>query len=446
MTARLRLTLLLSGLFIAAGAILLVLNYSLVCYRMTAPSVISIDTTNGIIDNTMGFSVAVPVDIIPPDPNNGALVDLVVPLSPTLPDDFTNTYTIAIPAEPAPAVVLQQLEWFEDQIISASLRELMLQSSIALMIISALVVYFSWFLAGKVLRPVQEITMVARNLSEQRLHERINLSGPNDELKRLADTFDTMLDRLEQAFASERRFASNASHELRTPLTIMRTEIEVTLADPQASVAELRQMGHTINRAIERSEHLIDSLLVLARSQQIIEKPDLIDLADLTAYSIDQYAAQAATQAIIIDTRLESGLVQGHQTLLERLVANLIENAIRYNHRHGWIWIETIRSGNSMVLIVENSGQSIADAAIEPLFQPFRRMGNERTAAQHGAGLGLSIVRSIADSHAGCVHAVAGRAGGLRVEVRLPYAEQASAYTTNTIRLGEEAVHSATPR
>jgi signal transduction histidine kinase len=400
MTARLRLTLLMSALFIVTGAILLILNYTLVRYRISGP------TRMPVVAMTRGE----PADVM------FTWSIKSTSAAPAAYEPFEKA--IAIPS-PELATKLQD---FEEEIISASLRELVLQSSVALGMMGIIAVWLSWVIAGHVLEPVKGITAVARRLSEQRLHERIALRGPQDELKELADTFDRMLDRLEQAFQSERRFAANVSHELRTPLTIMRTEVDVTLADPHASNEELRAMGATIGSAIERSERLIDGLLTLARSQQIIERREQIELTYTVEEALAGIAPEACRRNLQFETDLAEICLQGNGPLLERLVANLIENAVRYNHQSGWVRITTAATPTHAQLCVENSGPTIPAGAVAGLFEPFRRLRAERTETGCGAGLGLSIVRAIAQTHQGHVEAFARAQGGLQVVVTLPVA------------------------
>jgi signal transduction histidine kinase len=393
MTFRLRLTLLLSALFLCTGGILLGLNYALVRYRlqiMPLPTVRPSDAPSLIA------------------PANGA-----APSTPQAPQ----------PPTPPPEEIAQ-LRALQEQIVAASLRELVIQSGLALMLMVVVVVWLSWAIAGRVLQPVQRITAVAQRLSEQQLHQRIALQGPQDELKELADTFDRMLDRLERAFASQQRFAASASHELRTPLTIMRTEIDVTLADSAATADDLRAMAEILREATDRSERLIDGLLTLARSEQIVERYDVVDLAALAAAAVRQLAPQAHDLALHCETSLVPVQVQGDAPLIERMVANLVENAVRHNQAGGWVRVGVGAESEWVRLIVENSGPLIGAAAVEELFLPFRRGHGERVGSARGAGLGLTIVRAIAKAHAGTVTAKARDSGGLQVELRLPLAPQ----------------------
>lgn len=394
LTARMRLTLLLSVLFIGAGGILLLLNYTLVRYRLER----------------------MPVPII------RALPDALDRSSPT----STNSDQL-IPITITSTVGLDTVRTLQTEVIATSLTELVVQSALALAIMSGVVVCLSWLIAGRVLRPVQEIIAVARRLSEERLHERIALQGPQDELKELADTFDGMLARLERAFASQRRFAASASHELRTPLTIMRTEIDVTLGDPNASPDELRAMGETVRTAVTRSERLIDGLLTLARSEQVLEQRDTVDLAALVEEALANTAALIEHQQVKYHVALAPALVSGDSSLLGRLVANLVENAVRHNYSHGWVRVGTHCTETTAVLIVENSSVVLSESTVNELFLPFRRGSGDRVGSRHGVGLGLTIARTIAEAHGGTVTAQALSNSELRVEVLLPSAAKALA-------------------
>jgi signal transduction histidine kinase len=271
------------------------------------------------------------------------------------------------------------------------------------------------------------MTATARRLSEENLHERIALDGPDDELKELADTFDAMLGRLEAAFESQKRFVANASHELRTPLAIMRTEVDVALANPDATPDELRRMGEVVRRATERSDALIDGLLVLARSDQGPTALAPVDLAVLAEEALAQSATEAAVAGVETRARFDPAPTTGDPALLGRLAGNLIENAIRHNEPGGWLEVQTgpgADGAGEVRLVVANSGPLIDSGQVDGLFEPFRRLAGDRLAAPGGrgpgAGLGLSIVRSVVAAHGGRVTARPRTGGGLVVEVFLP--------------------------
>ncbi|WP_067652143.1 sensor histidine kinase [Nocardia harenae] len=267
---------------------------------------------------------------------------------------------------------------------------------------------FGWLVAGRVLQPLQRITATARRVAGTSLHERIALDGPRDELTDLADTFDAMLERLDRAFDGQRRFVANAAHELRTPIAVQRTLVEVALDDPVAPEAT-RALGATLLEVNHRHERLIEGLLLLACTEQRLLDREPVDLARLVR-------AVAAQQPGEVGVRTEPCVVDGDPVLLERLIGNLLDNAARYNVPGGWVRI-TLSGGAE--LLVENSGPPVTEVA--GLFEPFRR-GAERTGGARGAGLGLSIVRSIAHAHDGAARAVARPEGGLAVTISLPRA------------------------
>jgi hypothetical protein len=279
----------------------------------------------------------------------------------------------------------------------------------------------SWIIAGRMLRPLHAITSTARRLSGSTLHERINLRGPRDELKELADTFDGMLGRLDTAFRTQKEFVANASHELRTPLTIIRTEVDVALSDPEVSREELQEMGSAITEAVDRSEGLIDGLLVLA-SADANGHPTMtdLDLAEIAETEVDLSSTEADALGLRLDLELQPAPVRGEEALLERLVGNLVENAIRHNVPGGWFSVKTGVSGSNAVLTVANSGAILPPEETERLFERFYRPDRSRSRKTGGFGLGLSIVKSVATVHGGTVQLVALGEGGLEVKVTLP--------------------------
>jgi signal transduction histidine kinase len=286
-----------------------------------------------------------------------------------------------------------------------------------------------YLLAKQALRPIAKVTRTARQLSTETLDQRISLGGPDDELRELADTFDEMLGRLDAAFDSQRLFVANASHELRTPLAVIRTELEVTLADPDADAAELRRMGEVVEVAAERAQRLVTSLLTLARLQAVgggeLEVTERVDLAQLVPGVLDAVAAEAGVKGLSIETEVEPATTVGDPRLLERLIGNLVENAIRHNVPDGWLRVSTGTSAERVWLHVANGGAVIAAADVDTLFEPFRRGGRVRTATR-GAGLGLAIVRLIVDAHRGRLQAAAPPFGGLAIRIELPRVASAS--------------------
>jgi signal transduction histidine kinase len=278
----------------------------------------------------------------------------------------------------------------------------------------------SWLLIGRALRPLFTLTRTARVLSESSLDRRIRLSGPRDEVADLADSFDEMLDRLQAAFDAERRFVANSSHELRTPLSVIRTEVEVTLADPGATVADLREMGAVVLEATEGANRLLTSLLVLARTQaRGVSVRRAVNLADLVRPTLHENEATVAERGLSVSVRADPAPVSGDPALLGRLVGNLVENAVRHNLSGGWITVTTGLTDGDSVLEVASSGPVIDDRTVSELFEPFRQGRRTRT-GQRGTGLGLSIVRAVVAAHRGVVDAAPVPDGGLRVTVRLP--------------------------
>jgi signal transduction histidine kinase len=315
-----------------------------------------------------------------------------------------------------------------------TLNTMLIASLVALGVVGVIAGGSGWLLAGRALHPLQQITTTARRVADRSLHERIALDGPHDEIKDLADTFDAMLERLDRSFDSQRRFVANASHELRTPLTINRSLIEVALEDPTAGES-LRQLGGTLLAVNQRHERLIDGLLTLASSEQGITDPTPVDLADIARHITTESRSAARAARLDIRTDLRPAPVIGDPVLLERLTQNLLDNAIRYNlPEHGEITVTTDTADDHATLTVENTGPPVPPYEVPSLFEPFRRLpSTERladsttTSTSRGAGLGLSIVRSVAHAHGGDAHASPREDGGLLMRVQLPAAVEMGA-------------------
>jgi signal transduction histidine kinase len=299
-----------------------------------------------------------------------------------------------------------------------TLNDLLLFSFIGLGAMTIASGYLGWIVSGRVLRPVRTITETARRASDQHLGERLDLSGPKDELRELADTFDDMLDRLDAAFTSQKRFVANASHELRTPLTAMRTAIDVTLAKPGRTPQQLEEMAVRVRRSIDGAEGTIDALLTLATSEQRLATRESVDLATAAEDAVDAAGALIALHDLHLDATLEPAPTTGDPFLLERMVSNLVDNAVRHNGPHGWIRISTGTTPSSTFFRISNSGPLVADNEIESLFEPFGR-AEARLNPRAGVGLGLSIVRSIVAAHGGSISASGETDGGLSVVVDL---------------------------
>jgi signal transduction histidine kinase len=295
----------------------------------------------------------------------------------------------------------------------------------------------SWVLIGRTLRPLSTLTSAARALSESSLDQRIALAGPRDEVAELADTFDDMLGRLQAAFNAERRFVANASHELRTPLSVIRTEVDVTLADPSSGVDDLRRMGEVAREATDRADRLLNSLLFLARTQasglSVVQEVDLAELVPPALLAVD---TERADRQLAVEVTGGPAVVHGDPALLERVVGNLVENAVRHNISGGRVAISTgvdagpvadigDRSGATGAtgahgwIEVVSGGSVIDPEAVEQLFEAFRQGERART-GHRGSGLGLSIVSAVVGAHGGNVSASAVPTGGLRVRVELP--------------------------
>jgi signal transduction histidine kinase len=261
---------------------------------------------------------------------------------------------------------------------------------------------------------VHRLTAAAREASEQNLSQRIALRGPRDELRELADTFDTMLERLDRAFTSQRQFIANASHELRTPLTVMRTAMDVVLAKPEPTREELLSMTAEVRQAADHAERLIEVLLILARNDQARVLTEPLDLAAVAEDALEGRTSDGITTT----TTLDEAPVTGDRVLLERLVANLLDNAERYNVAGGTIAISTATDNGASVVRVVNTGRVVPAEQVDRLFLPFARL-DDRT-RHEGFGLGLALVSSIATVHSGTVLATAASTGGLDITVRLP--------------------------
>ncbi|MER6945090.1 HAMP domain-containing sensor histidine kinase [Nonomuraea sp. NPDC000554] len=277
-----------------------------------------------------------------------------------------------------------------------------------------------WRGAGWVLRPIQSITQTARGVAQSHdLADRIDYQGPKDELKELADIFDTMLGRLARSFDGQRRFVANASHELRTPLTINRTLVDVAVRRPDAT-DDVKRLGESLLLVNARHERLIDGLLALTEGEQAVLDRRPFDLMDVAEHVLDQAAEEAAQREVTMHRLLDSAPTAGEAVLVERLVQNLVENAIRHNHPKGEVWVTTRQRAERVELVVANTGLQVPPYEIETIFEPFRRLHGDRLRSDRGSGLGLSIVRVITEAHDGVVTARPREEGGLTITVELP--------------------------
>jgi signal transduction histidine kinase len=370
-TMRLRFTLLYSGLFLACGLGLLAITYLLLAHKYG------------------GDFFAVPAsagsaDVAQAAPNSSA----------------------------TQAVAQAQAQ--------KALGQLPVQFGIALAVMTAFSVILAWRLAGRVLRPLRTMTEAAGEISASSLDRRLALQGPEDEVKRLGEAFDGLLTRLEASFEAQRRFAANASHELRTPLTYERTLLEVTLADPDPSAETLRQVCERLLVSEARQERLIDALLTLARGQAGLQMREAFDLAALSEAVLLARRDEAERRGLDVHAALEPAPASGDPRLAERLIANLVDNALRHNVDHGNIEVTTGAMAGEALLTVGNTGPTVSPGDVEHLFEPFRTADADRTQSDGGHGLGLSIVRAIAGAHGAVVGAEPQTSGGLRVKVRFP--------------------------
>jgi signal transduction histidine kinase len=385
-TIRLRLTVLYGGLFLVCGAGLLTITYFLVARQYSSQFFVS----NG---KAMIIGATTPA---PSTQTTIAGASVKVPLP-------------GVAIGPTPEQLLAQAHAQS----AAALRQLMIQSGIALAIMALLSIWLGWLVAGRALRPLRTITNAARDISASNLHRRLALAGPDDELKQLGTTFDGLLARLESSFEAQRQFVANASHELRTPLTLERTLIEVALADPNATEATLRETATKVLRAGEQQERLIEALLTLSRSQRGLDRHEHVDLAAIAADVLPTVDHDGLT----IMTTLQPAGTSGDPRLLERLVANLVGNAVHHNVANGRVDVATATRAGRAVLTVANTGPAIPPGEVARLFEPFRRLDPDRTANTNGVGLGLSIVDAIATAHRASLTALAQPEGGLAVEV-----------------------------
>ncbi|WEO94798.1 HAMP domain-containing sensor histidine kinase [Streptomyces sp. FXJ1.172] len=384
-TIRIRLTLLYGGMFLIAGILLLSIIYLLAAQ--------AISTGNQPLFKIVSFQ-----ELKVSSDNCPAINTASLSLS-----DFNNAISQCV-----------------DHQRQAALDDLLSRSLLALLGLAVIAFAFGYAMAGRVLSPLGRITRTARQVAGSDLSRRIELDGPDDELKELADTFDDMLERLQRAFTAQQRFVGNASHELRTPLAINRTLLEVHLSDPNAPV-ELQQLGKTLLATNERSEQLVEGLLLLARSDNQIVERKPVDLAEVATQAIDQVHAEAEAKGVKIRGERKPAVVQGNGVLLERIALNLVQNAVRYNvAEDGWVEVTTEVEPGQAVLTVSNTGPVVPAYEIDNLFEPFRRLRTERTGSDKGVGLGLSIVRSVARAHGGHIAARPREGGGLAMRVTLP--------------------------
>ena len=298
--------------------------------------------------------------------------------------------------------------------------EFLIASCILLVALVGASVLIGWLVAGRVLRPLQVMTAATRQISERNLHERLALAGPDDELKNLGDTIDSLLARLESAFDSQRRFVASASHELRTPLMLSQTLLQVALADPDITLDSLRAACQEAIDADKYQARLIDALLTLARSQRGLDRREPVDLTAVVNDALDACQPSAAARGLQVDAALDKATVPGDARLVSRLVANLIDNAIRYNITGGRVAVKLAASTTRATLTVTNTGAVVPPLQASRLLEPFQRAAPDRTASPDGLGIGLSIVADIAKAHGADLEVRPQSEGGLAVTVSFP--------------------------
>jgi signal transduction histidine kinase len=389
MTIRLRLTLVYGGLFLCSAAALLSITYVLVHHQYTGSFFIS--SGHQAVVQFQGAGKL--LEIAKPG------IQFPVPIG---------ANAIAVSRKVASAAAQGQSD--------AALHQLFVDSALALAVMAVLSLWLGWVIAGRALRPLRTITETARDISASNLHRRLALTGPNDELKQLGTTVDGLLARLETSFEAQRQFVANASHELRTPLTLERTLLELALSDPNASIESYRHTCEQLLAVGEQQERLIEALLTLSRSQRGLDSRQPVDLAAITAAA----AAAADHVGLALETTLAPAQTTGNPRLVERLVANLMSNAVHHNVTGGTVSLATETRDGHAVLTVANTGPKIPASELERIFQPFQRLDPARTSNGNGLGLGLSIVKAIADAHNAGITTDAPADGGLRIEVSFP--------------------------
>lgn len=410
LTIRARLTLLYTGLFAAGGAIIVAVSYTLVAQLRASGQ-----------GQRPSSSRNVPASIL-------------AQCRPGQPSAHPDKNLIA------QCISYLQLQGAQHQ-RDLTLSHLLQYSLITLAVVLALAAILGWILSGRALRPVHRITAAARAASEQNLSARVALRGPRDELRELAETFDDMLGRLQVAFEGQRQFIANASHELRTPLTVMRTTVDVVTGSPDSALDDLRRMAADIRVAVDHAEQLIAALLLLARNERGLTIREEVDLAT----AVEDVLDTASLGDRRVHATLEPAVISGDPVLAERLVANLVDNAVRYNTTVGDIWIATHTAAGTSKLTVANTGPLISPADVDRLFQPFQRL-NDRT-SHNGFGLGLAIVASIATIHGGTATASPRNDGGLSVTVTIPSAGARAKYTgIENLGTPDKVAPSATPQ
>jgi signal transduction histidine kinase len=382
-TVRGRLALLYGSVFLASGIALLAITYVLV---------------DDLIRR-----------FVKPSPGNATIPTERIPGSPAV--NQMKAAASRVTAAESHLVVAQR---------TTDLHSLLLGSSIALGVMTVVSVLLGWLVAGRILRPLRTITNTARHISEDSLDRRLALQGPRDELRHLGEVIDGLLDRLQAAFEAQRHFVANAAHELRAPLTLERATLQVTLADPGLTLDGLRAACEDVIDNGRQQEELIEALLTLARSQCGLDRKQAVDLAVIAADVAEARKQKAAAAGLQLDLALRPTPVSGDPQLIERLVTNLVDNALRYNRASGTVHVITKAGPGGGRLVVTNTGPVVPHDQVARLLEPFQRIAPSRTGQHEGLGLGLSIVQAITKAHGARLLVNAGAEGGLIVDIRFP--------------------------
>jgi signal transduction histidine kinase len=420
-TARLRLTVLYGAAFLACGAAVLgVVTYLL--YAQTpgsspasqlksSPSAVLHARVPMADVHQAGSYDIVPVRVPAADVYQVGRYDMLNLRTPAGTVQQLQKSPVLTPAERAKLLADAQFHVNYDK------RQILIVCAVALAAIAVAAAAIGWIIAGRVLRPLSTITAAARRIAASSLHERLALQGPDDELKELADTLDNLFARLEASFDAQRRFAASASHELRTPLTRERTLLQVTRADPAATTDTWQAVSQELLASNAEQERLIEALLTLASGEAGASQHEPLDLAAITSAALAVPRPAISRLGLRVHTDLQPAILDGDPLLVQQLVTNLIDNAVRHNIPGGDVQVGTGTSGGHAVLSVSNSGPVIPPAEVDRLFQPFQRLGPRPARRDGGHGLGLSIVRAIATAHGATVGARARPGGGLAVDV-----------------------------
>jgi signal transduction histidine kinase len=403
-TVRWRLTLVYGGLFLVSGAALLAITYTLVQHSTFTRS----PAPQRVFEHVYSSAGPPPGStVVQPGFRKG------------------NPARINLP----PAGFLQVLKskngqrailFVGSQQRISDLHTLVLYSSIALAIMALISTGLGWMVAGRVLAPLRTMTTTTQQISAANLNRRLGMEGPPDELRQLADTIDGLLERLEGAFDAQRRFVANASHELRTPLTAARALLEMTLSDPHATVASFRDTCEQVLEEGEQQEQLIDALLALAQSQRGLDRREIVDLAATTGQIVHSQEGEATARGLSLRATIAPATLSGDSRLIERLISNLVQNALVHNVERGEVTVAVASHGDAARLRVVNTGPVVAPDEVARLLQPFQRLTPGRGGYHEGLGLGLSIVAAVAGAHDARLAVTANQAGGLTVQVDFP--------------------------